>query len=82
VEATAQELESLRREVKSELGRVEGVLGTQIGAVEKTLQAELGGLKWKFLGSAAVQLIAALAVLVSARPAARDALDALEAILR
>jgi hypothetical protein len=34
-----------RDEFKSEIGRVEGVLGTQIGAVEKTLNAKLGNLK-------------------------------------
>lgn len=54
-----------RDEFKSEIGRVEAVLGTQIGAVEKTLNAKLGNLRaWGVAalvgGQAAAGLLAAL----------------------
>jgi len=68
--ATDVGLESLRREMTSEIGRVEGVLGVQIGAVEKTLTAKLDGMKWKILGPAIVQVVAALGVIFAARPQA------------
>jgi hypothetical protein len=54
-----------RDEFKSEIGRIEGVLGTQIGAVEKTLTMKLGNLRaWGIAalvgGQAAAGLLAAL----------------------
>lgn len=54
-----------RDEFKSEIGRVEAVLGTQIGAVEKTLNAKLGNLRaWGIAalvgGQAAAGVLAAV----------------------
>lgn len=63
-------VEGLRREVASEISRVEAVLGTQIGAVEKTLTAKIDGLKWKILGGVAVQALAAGAIVFSRDPKA------------
>lgn len=60
-------VDSLRREVASEIARVEAVLGTQIGAVEKTLTAKLDGLKWKILGGVLAQVVAAIGVLIGTR---------------
>ncbi len=43
------------------------MLGTQIGAVEKTLTAKLDGLKWKILGGVLAQVVAAISVLIGLR---------------
>lgn len=74
----SSDLDSLRREFTSEIGRVEAVLGTQIGAVEKTLTAKFDGMKWKILGGVTAQVLAAIAVLFGAKPeAAQTAIETL-----
>lgn len=64
-----------RDEFKSEIGRVEAVLGTQIGAVEHTLKEKLSSLKaWGVAALVGGQAIAGLlASLVGPQKAAHAA---------
>lgn len=64
-----------RDEFKSEIGRVEAVLGTQIGAVEKTINSKLGSLRaWGVAALIGGQAVAGLlAALVGPKQAAHAA---------